>query len=69
MSLMTEENLEYLRELTRSTWFMNTERMERMDEVNVYKESIILLTKVGFRWAGVIASPEEIESCAKIWIQ
>ncbi|MBM6628701.1 cytochrome P450 [Mammaliicoccus vitulinus] len=65
MSLMTEENLDYLRELTRSTWFMNTERMERMDEVNVYKESIILLTKVGFRWAGIIASPEEIESCAQ----
>ena len=64
MSLMTEENLEYLRELTRNHWFMNTERMERMDEVNVYKESILMLTKIGFRWAGIIASPEEIEQCA-----
>ncbi|WP_414051301.1 cytochrome P450 [Macrococcus animalis] len=64
MSLMTDENLAYLRKLTRNYWFQNTERMQLMDEVNVYKESIILLTKVGFRWAGIIETPENIEQHA-----
>ncbi|TDM07104.1 cytochrome P450 [Macrococcus lamae] len=64
MSLMTENNLEYLRKLTRNFWYQNTERMQLMGKVNVYKESIILLTKVGFRWAGVTEKPEKIEQHA-----
>lgn len=64
MSLMTEGNLQYLRELTRNHWLMNTQRMENMDQVNVYRESIILLTKVGTRWAGVQAPEKEIENIA-----
>nr|WP_241864499.1 cytochrome P450 [Staphylococcus massiliensis] len=65
MSLMTDENLNYLRELTRNYWFMNTERMQSMDKVNVYNESIYMLTKIGFRWAGIIQTPEEAEQNAK----
>lgn len=64
MSLMTEGNLNYVRELTRTLWRANTQRMESMDEVNIYRESIVLLTKVGTRWAGVQAPPEEIERIA-----
>src|SRR5699024_2255757 len=64
MSLMTEGNLEYVRELTRNFWMANTERMEQMDEVNVYRESIVLLTRVGTRWAGVQAPESEIEQIA-----
>lgn len=64
MSIMTESNLEYLRKLTRNYWYQNTERMQLMDEVNVYKESIILLTKVGMRFAGVTEHPEKIEQHA-----
>ena len=41
MSLMTEGNLNYVRELTRTLWKANTQRMESMDEVNVYRESIV----------------------------
>ena len=55
MSLMTEGNLNYVRELTRTLWRANTQRMESMDEVNIYRESIVLLTKVGTRWAGAVS--------------
>lgn len=64
MSIMTESNLEYLRKLTRNYWYQNTERMQLMGDVNVYKESIILLTKVGMRFAGVTEKPETIEQHA-----
>jgi len=64
MSLMTEGNLEYVRELTRNYWMANTQHMEEMDEVNVYRESIVLLTRVGTRWAGVQAPESEIEQIA-----
>ena len=64
MSLMTEGNLKHLRELTRNHWYMNTHRMEQMDQINIYRESIILLTKVGTKWAGVQAPEEKIEEIA-----
>lgn len=59
MSLMTEKNLKYLRELTRNYWFMHTERMQNKDEVNVYQEAGLILTKVGFRWAGLKQTDEQ----------
>ncbi|MWU05826.1 cytochrome P450, partial [Escherichia coli] len=59
MSLMTEKNLKYLRELTRNYWFMHTERMQNKDEVNVYQEAGLILTKVGFRWAGLRQTDEQ----------
>lgn len=65
MSLMTEENLKYLRELTRNHWFMHTEHMQNQKEVNIYKESIYVLTKIGFRWAGIHQTTEEAEQNAK----
>lgn len=64
MSLMTEGNLQYVRELTRNYWLTNTQRMENMGQVNVYRESIVLLTRVGIRWAGVQAPEEDIERIA-----
>ncbi|MHC0552693.1 cytochrome P450 [Salinicoccus sp. CNSTN-B1] len=64
MSLMTEGNLKYLRELTRNHWYMNTHRMEQMGRVNIYRESIVLLTKVGTKWAGVQAPESKIEEIA-----
>ena len=65
MSIMTEENLSYLRELTRLEWYYNTTRMSHMDEVNVYKEAIYVLTKVGIKWAGLHASEDEINQYAE----
>lgn len=65
MSLMTEENLKYLRELARNHWFVHTEHMQTQDEVNIYKESIYVLTKIGFRWAGIRQTAEEAERNAK----
>lgn len=65
MSLMTEENLKYLRDLTRNYWFMHTEEMQRQDEVNIYKTSIYILTKIGFRWAGLQQTSEEAKRNAR----
>lgn len=64
MSLMTEGNLKHLRELTRNHWYMNTQKMEQMDQVNIYRESIVQLTKIGTKWAGVQAPEEKIEEIA-----
>lgn len=64
MSLMTEGNLQYLRELTRNQWRSNTINMERQDTVNVYREAIVQLTHIGTRWAGVQAPAEEIDRIA-----
>lgn len=65
MSLMTEGNLQYVRELTRNYWKANTARMEQTGDVNVYHESVVLLTRIGMRWAGVTAPEEEIERIAE----
>ncbi len=65
MSLMTTKNLKYLRELTRNYWFAHTQRMEDMDEVNVYEEATLLLTKIGFRWAGLKQTHEVAVQNAK----
>src|SRR5690625_2651865 len=64
MSLMTEGNLKHLRELTRNHWYMNTQKMEQMDRINIYRESIVQLTKIGTKWAGVQAPEEKIEEIA-----
>lgn len=65
MSLMTESNLEYLRKLTRNYWYQNTERMQIEGTVNVYKESVVLLTKVAYRFAGIVDHPDNIEQHAE----
>lgn len=38
---------------------MHTERMQNKDEVNVYQEAGLILTKVGFRWAGLKQTDEQ----------
>ncbi|WP_198617357.1 cytochrome P450 [Staphylococcus canis] len=65
MSLMTTENLKYLRELTRQYWFNHTQYMENKKNVNVYEEATLLLTKIGFRWAGLKFTHEEAVQNAK----
>ena len=64
MSLMTDENLAYLRKITRIYWFQNIEHMQYKQKVNVYEEATELLTKVGLRWAGIVDHPENIQKMA-----
>src|SRR5699024_11282840 len=43
----------------------SSDLMEQMGDVNVYHESVVLLTRIGMRWAGVTAPEEEIERIAE----
>lgn len=66
MSLMTDNNLEYLRKLTRNYWFEDTARLQAMDQTNVYQESTLVLLKVAFRFADVpFDTPERMKQYAK----
>ncbi|GGA97204.1 cytochrome P450 [Macrococcus hajekii] len=66
MSLMTENNLEYLRKLTRNYWFEDTARLQSKEQVNVFEESTLVLLKVAFRFADVpFDTPERMEQFAK----
>src|SRR5699024_9451709 len=61
MSLKTEGNLKHMRELTRKHGYMNTHKMEQMDQINIYRESIVQLAKIETKWAGLQAPEEKIE--------
>lgn len=53
MSLMTPEGLEELHKLTTRQWDAYTRKWEKKNKVNLFEESLELLTKVGCEWAGI----------------
>ncbi|UTE75719.1 MULTISPECIES: cytochrome P450 [unclassified Rossellomorea] len=53
MSLMTPEGLDELHKLTTRQWDAYTRKWEKKNKVNLFKESLELLTKVGCEWAGI----------------
>ncbi|QHE61589.1 cytochrome P450 [Rossellomorea vietnamensis] len=53
MSLMTPEGLDELHKLTTRQWDAYTRKWEKKNKVNLFEESLELLTKVGCEWAGI----------------
>ncbi|MCA0148278.1 cytochrome P450 [Rossellomorea vietnamensis] len=53
MSLMTPEGLDELHKLTTRQWDAYTRKWEKKNKVNLFKESLEILTKVGCEWAGI----------------
>jgi fatty-acid peroxygenase len=53
MSLMTEEQIRLIGELSVSEWEAHTSRWEKQAQVVLYKASCELLTRVACAWAGV----------------
>ncbi|RXK18941.1 cytochrome P450 [Macrococcus sp. DPC7161] len=65
MSLMTDENLSLLRQITKDAWENEVDSLIKVNEVNVYKKSSEVLTKVGLKWAGIEDTPKNIDKIAK----
>ncbi|KPL60119.1 cytochrome P450 [Rossellomorea vietnamensis] len=65
MSLMTPEGLEELHKITTKKWDEYTRKWEKKSKVNLFDESLELLTKVGCEWAGIPIKEKEIPKRSK----
>ncbi|WP_152403950.1 cytochrome P450 [Paenibacillus cellulositrophicus] len=60
MSLMSDDAMQRIRELTRKYWEIAAKNFETRKEVEIYEEAKELLCRVACEWAGVPLEPEEV---------
>ncbi|OZB98618.1 cytochrome P450 [Paenibacillus sp. XY044] len=60
MSLMSDEAMHRIRELTRKYWELAAKRFETQKEIVIYEEAKPLLCQAACEWAGVPLPPEEV---------
>ncbi|MDM5337261.1 cytochrome P450 [Fictibacillus enclensis] len=68
MSLMTEERLELLAELTREEWRLAAAEWAKMEQVVLFDEVQQILCRVACRWAGVPIDAIEVKPLARDFI-
>lgn len=61
MSLMSDDAMQRIRELTRKYWEIAAKNFETRKEVEIYEEAKTLLCRVACEWAGVPLAPEEVQ--------
>ncbi|CAN7396732.1 cytochrome P450 [Rossellomorea sp. LjRoot5] len=65
LSLMTREGLDELHKITTRQWNAYARKWEKKSKVNLFEESLELLTKVGCEWAGIPIEEKEIPKRSK----
>ncbi|SEH90114.1 fatty-acid peroxygenase [Halobacillus karajensis] len=61
MSLMTQESIQELYEITTQNWARFTKKWNRMKKVNLYDESRELLCRTACEWAGIPLEEKEVQ--------
>lgn len=65
MSMMTPQQIDRIKELTRKQWIMNSERFGKMKNVILLDEATLLFFQVACKWAGVPLKKSETRQKAK----
>lgn len=65
MSVMTPEDIQRLRDITKKQWDMALTKWEQMDKVVLYEEAQEITTRIACEWAGVLIAEQDVKTLSK----